>query len=154
MMKGYVKRLCSVVVLMACALSVQVAGASEPLKAIIASYLEIHAQLSADKIDGVKSSAAAIAKQAQAMGDKGAAIGTAAAAVGAASDLKTAREAFGPLSDAVVAAARAEGPDTLKELSVKLAFCPMVNRSWVQKEDKVRNPYYGSAMLECGEIKK
>jgi hypothetical protein len=152
MMKGYVKRLCSIVLLMTCA--APAFGASEPLKTIIASYLEIHAQLSADKTDGVKSSAAAIAKQAQAMGEKGAAIGKAAAAVGAASDLKTAREAFGPLSEAVVAAARAEGPDALKELSVKVAFCPMVNRSWVQKEDKLRNPYYGSTMLECGEFKK
>jgi hypothetical protein len=25
--------------------------------------------------------------------------------------------------------------------------------SWLQKEDKVRNPYYGTLMLECGELK-
>jgi hypothetical protein len=29
----------------------------------------------------------------------------------------------------------------------------MVNRSWLQKGEKIRNPFYGSAMLTCGEIK-
>ena len=30
----------------------------------------------------------------------------------------------------------------------------MVKRSWLQKDEKIRNPYYGSTMLECGEFKK
>jgi hypothetical protein len=153
-MKKRAKRICSIVLTAVAVLAVPALHASEPLTAIIASYLEIHAQLIVDKSDGVKTPAAAIVKQAEAMGPRGAAIAKAAAAVGAASDLKGVRDAFGPLSDAVVAAARAEGPDTMKTLGVKLAFCPMVNRSWVQKEDKIRNPYYGSTMLECGEIRK
>ena len=37
---------------------------------------------------------------------------------------------------------------------VKLAYCPMVKASWLQKGDTIRNPYYGSAMLECGEFRK
>ena len=46
------------------------------------------------------------------------------------------------MSDAVIAAAKAEG---WKDLSgVKLAYCPMVKRSWLQKDEKISNPYYGT----------
>ena len=72
----------------------------------------------------------------------------AARTVADARDLKAARDAFGALSDAVVAAAKAEGFKDIGE--VKLAFCPMANRQWLQKEDNIRNPYYGSAMPDCG----
>jgi hypothetical protein len=133
---------------------IAITSAAEPLKTIVESYLRIHAQLAADKTDGVKPAATEIVKQAEAMGSGGAAIAKAAGSVAAAGDLKTAREAFGPLSDAVKAAVDASGPASAKELGLKLAFCPMVNRSWLQKEEKLRNPYYGSAMLECGEFKK
>ncbi|HET7216490.1 MAG TPA: DUF3347 domain-containing protein [Vicinamibacterales bacterium] len=125
--------------------------ASDAMKAIVESYLQIHAKLVTDKTDGVKASAAAIAKSAAAMGQSGAAIAKAAKAVEDATDLKTTREAFGPLSEAVIAAAQADG---MKDLGVKQAFCPMVKRPWLQKDDKIKNPYYGTAMLECGEFKK
>ena len=146
-------RVCVTMVGLASVVMVQPIRAADPLKAIIESYLQIHSQLISDKTDGVKAAATEIAKQAASMGPSGAAIAKAAAPVGAAADLKATRQAFGPLSDAVIAAA-ASDPALLKELGLKVAFCPMVNRSWLQKEDKVRNPYYGSAMLECGEIKK
>jgi hypothetical protein len=126
--------------------------ASDAMKAIVGSYLEIHAQLASDKIDGLKTPAAALASKAAAMGPSGAAMAKAAKAVGSAADIQAAREAFGPLSDAVIAAARAEG---FKDAGgVKVAFCPMVKKSWLQKEDQIKNPYYGSAMLTCGEFKK
>jgi hypothetical protein len=32
--------------------------------------------------------------------------------------------------------------------------CPHANKAWVQAHDKIRNPYYGSAMLECGNLIK
>ena len=69
-----------------------------------------------------------------------------------ASDLKAARERFGALSDGVIAAAKAEN---FKDVpGVKVGYCSMVDRSWLQKDEKIRNPYYGSSMLECGEFKK
>ena len=126
--------------------------ASDAMKAIVGSYLEIHAQLATDKIDSIKAPATALAARAAGLGNGGAAMAKAAKAVADAPDLKAARDAFGALSDAVVAAAKAEGWKDLGD--VKLAFCPMVKRSWLQKEDKIRNPYYGSAMLDCGEFKK
>lgn len=128
------------------------AAPSEALKAIVGSYLEMQAQLAADKFDGLPTLSQGIILQAAQMGPAGEAIGKAVSAVEAATDLKTARDAFGALSDAVIAAARAEGWAQLPD--VKVAYCPMVKRSWLQTGDKIRNPYYGSKMLECGEFKK
>jgi hypothetical protein len=125
--------------------------ASDATKAIVAAYLDIHAALSSDKVDGVKPAADAIARQAARMGAPGDAIQKAAKAVGSAADLEAARSAFGPLSDAVIAAAKADGWKDLP--SLKLGYCPMVKQSWIQKEGKVSNPYYGSTMLTCGELK-
>lgn len=43
------------------------------------------------------------------------------------------------------------------ETPVHVAFCPMAFDSkgarWVQSEEQVKNPYYGAAMLRCGEVK-
>ena len=126
--------------------------ASDAMKAIVGSYLEIQGRLAVDKVDGIKPAARAIGEQAARMGAEGAAIVKAAKSVEDAADLKTAREAFGPLSDAVIAAGTAEGWKDLPDLRV--AYCPMVKKSWLQKDDAIKNPYYGSGMLTCGEIKK
>ena len=126
--------------------------ASDAMKAIIASYLDIHARLFTDKMDGVKPAAAAIAVQASSMGAGGATMAAAAKRVEAAADLKTAREAFGALSDAVIAAGKAEGWKDVPD--IKMAYCPMVNKSWLQKDASIRNPYFGPMMPTCGEFKK
>lgn len=127
-------------------------SASEALSAVVTSYLEIQAQLAVDKVDAIKAPSAAIASKAAGLGKEGAAVAKAAKSVEGAKDLVAARDAFGALSDAVIAAARAEG---FKDLSgVKVAFCPMVKKSWLQKEEQIRNPYFGTAMSSCGEFKK
>jgi len=126
--------------------------ASDAMKAIVGSYLEIQGRLAADKVDGIKPAARAIGEQAARMGAEGAAIVKAAKSMEDAADLKTAREAFGGLSDAVIAVGTAEGWKDLPDLRV--AYCPMVKKSWLQKDDAIKNPYYGSGMLTCGEIKK
>src|SRR5688500_6213724 len=78
--------------------------ASDAMKAIVGSYLEIQGRLAVDKFDGIKPAAQAIGQQAARMGPDGTAILKAAKAMEGAADLKTAREAFGGLSDAVIAA--------------------------------------------------
>jgi hypothetical protein len=150
----YVTRSFAVAVATVCVLAgaATLLDASEAMKAIVGAYLELHARLSTDRLDGLKAPAAALAARAEALGDGGAAMAKAAKTVGDAPDLKTAREAFGALSDAVVAAAKAEGWKDLGD--VKLAYCPMARRSWLQRDEKIRNPHYGSSMLECGEFKK
>ena len=69
-------------------------------------------------------------------------------------DIDRARhEAFRPISHAVVTLAslvRGEGA----EQPFHHMFCPMVKGGagdWLQPTDALRNPYYGSEMLRCGE---
>jgi Cu(I)/Ag(I) efflux system membrane fusion protein len=126
--------------------------ASDAMKAIVGSYLEIQARLAGDKIEGIKPAAQAIGEQAARMGKSGDDIVKTAKALEQAADLKTARDAFGPLSDAVIAAGNAENWKDVPD--VRVAYCPMVKRSWVQKEETIRNPYFGASMLSCGEFKK
>ena len=120
--------------------------------AIVSSYLEIHAALASDRVEGARAPARALAATAAALGADGATLAKAASAVQAAPDLKAARDAFAALSDAVIARVKGEGS---KEgtADLRLAYCPMVKRSWLQKEGQIRNPYYGSTMLTCGEFK-
>jgi hypothetical protein len=126
-------------------------SASESLKAIVESYLTIQSQLAADQIAQVKVPARAIAARAATMGKEGANIAKAATSLENAADIKSARDAFGALTDALLAAGNAEGWKDVE--GVRLTFCPMVNRSWLQKDGQIRNPYYGKAMLTCGEFK-
>ena len=72
-------------------------------------------------------------------------------------DLEAARVAFKPLSHAVLElAATVRGPDSAKPFTH--FYCPMVDGGggdWLQPgglpRDALRNPYYGSQMLTCGE---
>jgi hypothetical protein len=125
-----------------------VAQGSADRASIVKSYLVIQDLLAGDKVDGIKAPAQAIEQQASGMGEQGVAMAAAAKALEAAADLKTAREAFGLLSDAVIDATKGQDLG-----DVRVAFCPMVNRSWLQKEATIRNPYYGSSMLTCGEFR-
>ena len=42
----------------------------------------------------------------------------------------------------------------LSEQPVYLTYCPMKKASWLSSEKEIKNPYYGSAMLTCGEVKE
>ena len=46
---------------------------------------------------------------------------------------------------------RLERIESIEEIrQLKVAYCPMVQKSWVQEDGAIRNPFYGSAMLSCG----
>jgi Protein of unknown function (DUF3347) len=152
-MRGRFAVLGLLVTLMAAGAVRVVAGTpSEPMKAIVTAYLEIQSQLVAEKSDTIKAQAQAIAVQAAGMGEAGAAIASAATNVEKASDLKATRQAFGPLSEAVIAAAKKDGWTDVSRL--KLAYCPVVKQSWLQSQDTIQNPYVGKAMPGCGEFRK
>jgi membrane fusion protein, copper/silver efflux system len=110
-------------------------------------YLTIQTALSLDTLDGVQASAKAIASSTRKLGAQGAAAEAAALALASAADLKAARAAFGELSNAVIALSGTG------HAGVKRAYCPMVKKYWLQKSDKIENPYYGSQMYRCGEFK-
>lgn len=66
-----------------------------------------------------------------------------------AKDLKSARSGFGELSDRLIEylqAARAKRNPPYQ------FYCPMVKKNWLQPDKEIRNPYYGSSMLKCGEL--
>ena len=115
---------------------------------LAAPYLRIQMALANDSTEGVAEAARAIAAEAAEMGQPAAAIAAAAETVAAAGDLQSVRDAFGPLSDALVAYGREVGFGELR-----LAYCPMVDREWLQAAGEIRNPFYGSMMLTCGEFR-
>lgn len=69
-------------------------------------------------------------------------------------DIDDARKKFKPISHAIVTlATRLRGPSA--EHPFYHFFCPMVKKGegdWLQPKDDLRNPYYGSEMLRCGEL--
>jgi hypothetical protein len=125
--------------------------AGDPVLAMLDPYFRIQTALSDDKTDGVKADALAIKTAATSLGESGQKIAVAADTLSSASDLAAARTAFSALSDAVVA--YSEKTKSAGE-GVHTMFCPMANKQWMQKGEKVSNPYYGKSMLTCGEKKK
>src|SRR5262245_58808221 len=81
---------------------------TESLRGIVKTYLDIHALLAQDKFTDVKGPAATLASETAALGKDGQ-LAKAAAAFAAAKDVKSARDAFGPLSDALIARVKADG---------------------------------------------
>ena len=84
----------------------------------------------------VKTLAADVARQADALAQ--------------AKNLDAARDAFKPLSKSLI--------KYLKDKNVPAGtyhevYCPMADASWLQTGREIRNPYYGSQMLDCGQLK-
>ncbi len=84
---------------------------------------------------------------------------------------KLAAESTGDLKLLAEKAAQAEGIESMRSAFISLsdqmasldlpegyvvAFCPMANNSmganWVQKDGAIMNPYFGTAMQDCGSI--
>lgn len=133
-----------------------------PFGAMMAGYDSIHSALASDKTDGLAGMAQTVAGAARLLGtsapepSKGfyAAIATEAEHVAAnAGDLTKARQSFGELSKATISLLVAN-PELAKGRVV--IECPMTKnyRKWLQTDETVRNPHYGTAMLECGTISK
>jgi len=124
------------------------AGAS--LTTIVDRYLRIQLALRADGLNGVRDNAQAIAVEASALTSDGAEIHAAADAMRQAADLTAARTAFASLGDAIMIHATRSGA-TLAD-DVKVAYCPMLRKYWLQRGDTVQNPFYGTQMSDCGRI--
>ena len=69
-------------------------------------------------------------------------------------DLKEQRDHFKHLSSHLINAVQLFGVNE----KVYVEFCPMADNNkgayWLSKEEKVINPYFGKAMLKCGEVKQ
>jgi hypothetical protein len=133
-----------------------IAGAKvSPAKQLLGQYFLIHKSLALDSIEGVSAAAARIADishrtaAAEVNGKTQLIALSAAAAKLRATDLKSARNGFGELSESLIAFLQANHAKTHPPYQF---YCSMVKKHWLQSDKEVRNPYYGSSMLKCGEL--
>jgi protein SCO1/2 len=118
--------------------------------AILEAYLQIQQSLNADRVTGVADAAGKIASEAERIGDAARQVRTAASALQrVAADLPATRTTFGTLTDSILALAKSTNADLS---SVKVAYCPMVRKYWLQAGEKIQNPYYGQSMSDCGRF--
>ena len=122
-------------------------AAAELGSAITSPYLKVQVALAGDSTEGVSTAAEEIMEAAAALGDDGKSLADAAETLAAAGDIEAAREAFGALSDALL-----EYADSVGIGELKVAYCPMADRSWIQEDGSIANPFFGSFMLTCGSF--
>ena len=127
-------------------------GTSLPAS-IMEPYLTIEEALVKDDITPVRQNAGNIATASTSLGTTGFRIGTAASQLASADNLEMAREKFGILSDVLVT--YMEGLKLNGGDGVKVAYCPMFKKPWMQKDGALANPYYGASsdMATCGSFR-
>lgn len=119
--------------------------------ALVDAYLQVQVALAEDRFEGLASPARAVEVAATALGKEGEKLAERARALAAAKDIAAARSAFGEMSRELEA--YAEKTKSTFPTDVRLAYCPMADKSWRQKGQEIRNPYYGAGMLTCGSFK-
>lgn len=137
------------------------APAGSPAQKLVSAYLGLQKKLAADDAKGATAAfgqlkAAADSKELAGDAALKQRISTAAATGAAAKDLTASRAAFVKASDAMLEWLKREGNPLAS--SVQVAHCPMAQDGkgarWLQADAKLKNPYFGSEMLECGSIEK
>ena len=137
------------------------ATVTTPAQKLIAAYLGVQKKLAADDAKGAQAAfgqlkAAADLKELAGDAALKQKIATSAAAGASAKDISAARAAFVKASDGMLEWLKREGNPLANNLRV--AHCPMAQDGkgarWLQTENKVANPYFGSEMLECGSLEK
>ena len=117
---------------------------------LLTAYLAIQRGLAADSLAGVKARAIDVASEATRGGTVQQLVAAAAKAFERVTDLASARAAFGTLSDAMLTAAKRAGRPL--DAGVKVAYCPMARKYWLQTGETIDNPYYGATMRTCGRF--
>jgi len=122
------------------------------VKSVLDHYLKIQSALANDSIDGVASNASAIgsAVRGDSMKMLSPEMAAQADALAKTKDLAKARGVFKRLSKSLI--------QYLADHKITSAYaevyCPMAKASWLQKGDKIENPYLGASMRGCGTIQK
>jgi Cu(I)/Ag(I) efflux system membrane fusion protein len=130
------------------------------MKPLYGEYQKIHDALAADRLGGVDSAAKRIAKLAGKLDPSKVSgehaghyrhlpkkIKAAATKLEKVEGLNAKREAFKELSRPLAMWATMSKP-----AGVNVVYCSMARGSWLQRDAKIRNPYYGASMLRCGEV--
>ncbi|MET3027652.1 DUF3347 domain-containing protein [Flavobacterium sp. UW10123] len=71
-----------------------------------------------------------------------------AKSISSTTDLKKQRETFKSLSKSTYDLIKVSTPSE----PIYKQYCPMADADWLSKEKAVKNPYYGSSMLTCGNV--
>jgi Cu(I)/Ag(I) efflux system membrane fusion protein len=136
-------------------------AANTPAQKLLAAYLSAQQKLAADDFKGARAAFAQLkaAAETPALGGDAQLRQRIAGAAGLganAQDLAAARAAFATASDQLVEWLKREGNPLAS--SLRMVHCPMARdgkgANWLQAEAKVKNPYFGSEMLECGSLDK
>ena len=123
----------------------QAPGQGTPVVQAFEHYEMVRTALAADSLTDATTHARSLATNAEAAG--GPAAKKAADALAAAKNIEEARKQFGDLSSILVPIFQTEAiPGTTAYM------CPMKQKPWMQRGDKMANPYYGKAMLTCGTV--
>ena len=124
----------------------------EPVQSVYDNYIAVQGALAQDSLKGVSTAATAMVKaiQADSMKMLSPKLAQQAEALAKAKDLPTTRDAFKSLSESLIS--------YLKEQKVPagayyVAYCPMAKASWLQTSKTILNPYMGTSMVHCGQIK-
>jgi Cu(I)/Ag(I) efflux system membrane fusion protein len=129
---------------------------------LVAPYLSVQNALAGDDLKSAQVGAKAFLKAMEKAPHEGEAheeaadLRVPAKTISGATDIKVARTAFLDISRQMTSLIQHVG--VTKETPLFTAFCPMAFNNeggqWIQSDEKVANPYYGSMMLRCGSIKK
>ena len=129
------------------------ASARELSMAIVDPAVAIQKSLAADSTSGVSANAAQIEEAAaKTLDPPSPEIAQAAKTLKGVANLEAARTAFGKLSEAIVSYVDAQ--KLTLDPRFHIAWCPMVNKPWLQAGEQISNPYYGKGMPNCGSLKK
>jgi hypothetical protein len=74
-----------------------------------------------------------------------------AGSIATSKDISKQREIFASLSNSMISLAKAA---KITDAAIYVDYCPMKKSSWLSDEKAIKNPYYGSAMLSCGNVKE
>lgn len=118
---------------------------------IVEPYLRIQTALANDSVDEVRANAGNVATVSAALGAPAMKIDMAAVQLASATAIEDAREKFGALSEALVA--YMDGLHLTSPEGVRVAFCPMKNKPWLQQGAAINNPYFGASMQTCGSFR-
>jgi len=130
----------------------QTAALMEPVKSVFDNYLIIQSALAKDSIDGVADSASAISSaiRGDSMKMLSPEIAAQADALATTKDLDGARAVFKRLSKSLI---QYLNDHNISDAYVEV-YCPTAKASWLQRDEKINNPYMNASMRGCGTIEK
>ena len=108
--------------------------------------------MSSDSIDGVQANAGNIATAATALGAPAVRIDMAAVQLAVGRRSRRPR-ATSSARSATRSSTYMDGLHLTPPEGVRVAFCPMVKKPWLQEGSALANPYYGSGMPTCGSFR-